>query len=56
MSPDCWNRDRSGPQWRQWKDGGRCQHDSHADARCTGCMHRRQQSTNVPQDGTGGVK
>lgn len=56
MTYDCHSRERIGPQWKPWKESGHCQHDSHADERCKGCTHQRKQSTQVPQDGTGGVK
>lgn len=39
-----------------WKEGGRCQHDSASDPRCDGCAWRRKESTQVPLDGTGGLR
>lgn len=56
MTYDCANRPRTAEHWRAWKEQGRCQHDSSADSRCAGCAHRREESTQVPQDGTGGVR
>lgn len=43
------------PAGDPWKEGGRCQHDSADDPRCSGCPSQRTVSTRVPQDGTGGV-